>query len=266
MRRNALPLAALLAALLTATAEADLVVLAPSRDNSLIQSADGSLSNALGDVFVGRTGQDGANGAPVRSLRRGLTRFDVAAAIPAGSVVERVVLAMTEIQNNNGDRTVSLHLALADWGEGASSSQGGGGAAATAGDATWLHTAYDSTFWASPGGDFQATASGSTLVTQDTSLPIGTARLFTWDSATAGNAGLVSDVQAWLDGAAGNFGWLLRGDESVGSTAKRFGSRENAAFAPTLTVTFRPVPEPASIVLLAGPAAALLLIARRRGA
>lgn len=44
-------------------------------------------------------------------------------------------------------------------------------------------------------------------------------------------AALAADVQMWLDDASSNWGWILLGDESVVSTARRFDSRENAIAA-----------------------------------
>ena len=77
------------------------------------------------------------------------------------------------------DRTVDpaqdtqLHRVLSDWGEGTSGAGGdplhmggGGGSPATAGDATWLHTFFDTSFWANPGGDFSSTASAARSVDQ----------------------------------------------------------------------------------------------------
>ena len=58
----------------------------------------------------------------------------------------------------------------------------------------------------------------------------------TWPSA----AGMVTDTQSWLDAAETNFGWLLKGDETGGQTAKRFDSREhaNTGNRPQLTIDF----------------------------
>jgi spore coat protein A, manganese oxidase len=52
------------------------------------------------------------------------------------------------------------------------------------------------------------------------------------------------DVQDWVDAPASNFGWLLRGDESVTRTAKRFNAREDASSSgsrrPKLAISFTP--------------------------
>jgi hypothetical protein len=53
---------------------------------------------------------------------------------------------------------------------------------------------------------------------------------------------MVADVQAWVDGAEGNFGWILVGDESTATTAKRFNSVQNLTVdnRPSLTIVFTP--------------------------
>ena len=70
-------------------------------------------------------------------------------------------------------------------------------------DATWIHTFYPGSFWTTPGGDFDATASGSTSVDGEGS--------YSWGST----AQMVADVQGWLDTPANNHGWILIGPEDV---------------------------------------------------
>ena len=56
-----------------------LVSLAPSQDNTLYETEDGSLSNGAGDyMFAGRTAQDSDY------LRRAVMAFDIAGNVPAG--------------------------------------------------------------------------------------------------------------------------------------------------------------------------------------
>lgn len=257
--------AAMLAGPLAATlpAAAGTAILTPDRDNTLIQySGTGAqFSNGLGDLFVGRTSQDGPGAATARSIRRGLLRFDIAGAVPAGSTITSVALAMREIQGNNGDQTVSLHRVTHDWGEGTSFFNGGQGVPATVGDATWVYAtltgtspALAGTPWSTPGGDYVGTASGSVVV----STAAGAGQTFTWSSAT--NPGLVTDVQAWLDASATNFGWIMIGNEAQGLTSKRFNSRESTlspVVPPALTITF--VPEPGSAVALLGGVAVIVV-------
>ena len=73
-------------------------------------------------------------------------------------------------------------------------------------------------------GTFPATASASQSV--------GSIGSYTWSSAQ-----MVADVQSWLDNPASNFGWLVRGDESSSTTAKRFDTRESAS-PPVLTIQY----------------------------
>src|SRR5437763_11375402 len=57
---------------------------------------------------------------------------------------------------------------------------------------------------------------------------------------------MTADVQSWLDNPATDFGWLVSGDESTSTTAKRFDTRESAS-PPVLTIqytTATPTPTP----------------------
>lgn len=247
-------------AILTTTAQlgaAAQVTLTPSKDNSLIQvtSATGAqLSNALGDIFVGRTNQDGQGPATI-SKRRGLMAFDVAGSvIPAGATITSVTLTIRDVMGLNGDRNVTLHRTSADWGEGTSFFSGGMGAAATTGDATWFYRFYDATTpaasipWAAPGGDYAPTASGGSIVSDD----LGAGQSFTWSSAA--NPAMIADVQFWLANPASNFGWTLIGDESAGQTAKRLNSSESTTapnVPPSLVIEYTAVPEPSTLALAA---------------
>ena len=244
-------------------AKADQVQINPSKDNTLIQQTNPSsqLSNGIGDVFVGRTNQDGQGPATI-SIRRGLEQFNVAAALPAGAHIKGVSLTMRDVMGLNGSPVVSLHDVLQDWGEGTSFQNGGMGAAATNNDATWLYTFYDaanpslSPTWSTPGGSFSPTVSGSVVISD----ALGGGQSFTWSSAT--NPQMIADVQSWLDNPATNFGWLLQGDESQGQTAKRLNSRESTTspnMPPLLTITYS-LPEPSGLVL--GVAAILALVLR----
>ena len=220
--------AVLLAALcLAAPVPANTVVLTSSKDNTLIEAAGGAMSNALGDVFAGRVGVFGSG-----TTRRGLMTFDIAGNIPAGSTINSVTLTLTLVSApfGSGNQPVELHRALADWGEGTSFFPGGQGAPSTPGDATWIHTFFDTQFWAKAGGDFMATPSASILVGTTTGP-------YTWPSTGE----VVADVQAWLHNPGSNFGWLIKGNEDATSTVRRFGSREALrAQRPVLTVEFTP--------------------------
>ncbi|NJL29845.1 MAG: DNRLRE domain-containing protein [Thermoanaerobaculia bacterium] len=138
---------------------------------------------------------------------------------PAGAQITRARLdASNDPRPSPGTTAVELRRLNADWGEGSSNapSEEGAGVAATTGDATWLHRFFNTSNWATAGGDFAGTVSASTNVAGSGG--------YTWGST----AQMVADVQGWLDTPASNFGWLARGDESTFPTAKRFNSRENA--------------------------------------
>ena len=90
-------------------------------------------------------------------------------------------------------------------------------------------------------------------------------------------AGLVADVQAWLNNPATNFGWsIVNANETSAATMKAFYSRQatlsnggiagspaiDPAWLPRLTVTY--VPEPATAALLLIGGASVLLVRRRQ--
>lgn len=229
-----------------AGAGAAVVSVPASQDNTLYESPTGALSNGAGTgMFAGRTSQTS------NSVRRGLIRFDVAAAVPVGSIITGATLTLHQSSANDDVRTVSLHIVNQQWGEGASNAttgNGGGGAPAQPGDATWLHRSFNTVFWASFGGSFSPMPSAA--------APVGGNGAYAWSSAQ-----LAADVQAFLDDPSANFGWLLLGDESASGTSKRFSTREepDESLRPMLTVEYI-VPSPASIAL----AAPMIFSASRR--
>jgi hypothetical protein len=193
----------------------------PNRDNTLYEDPTGQLSNGQGIYFFdGKTGNN--------LLRRGLIAFDLTS-IPANATITDASLSMFLSMTQAPPGAVSLSKVSQDWGEGASNAgdPGGGGAQAAAGDATWLHNFYNLGFWTTPGGDFSPTISASTTV--------GTVNtIYTW-----GGSGLIADVQAWVSNPAGNFGWVIRGNELDTGSAQRFNSGENSSNPPQLTVTYQ---------------------------
>lgn len=218
-----------LAALLpfaTLSAQTVTVQLLATQDNTLYEDAAGALSNGQGQyLFAGKN----ANG----STRRALLAFDPRAVVPPRSRIVAVELILAVTQSSASvTAPASLHRVLAAWGESTSlapGAEGTGGAAAPL-DATWLHTFFPGALWSSPGGDFVAAPSSTTL------LPLQGAVSFpSTDQLTA-------DVQDWLDGRP-NHGWLLKGDETQNQTARKFASRENpaqAAIQPRLSITYLP--------------------------
>jgi len=217
---------------------ADLVTIEPSKDNTLYEDVDGLKSNGAGwYLFAGSTESFGA--------RRAVLEFDIAAAVPPLSTINSVELDMNLSRCGPSCFTtvpMDLHRLLAAWGEGTSDAgqPGGNGAPSAPGDATWIHTFYDTAFWASPGGDYSPTVSMTRNVSG-----LGS---YTWSSTPQA----VADVQSWLDSPATNYGWIIIGDESLLGAAKRFDSREHptAAVRPRLRIDYTPIPEPATILFL----------------
>ena len=190
----------------------DSVSLTPVKDNTLFESATGALSNGAGlHLFAGRTGPRNAG-----LVRRAVLAFDLASALPAGAVIDSVRLTMRMNRTIGDARVVSVHRVLADWGEGTSVATGneGRGITPSMGDATWIHTFFNTGSWQFAGGDFDE---------ESASLLIGSEASYTWYSTF----GLIADVNRWISTPSENFGWLLLGDETVNTTAKRFASREN---------------------------------------
>ncbi|MGE3107999.1 MAG: DNRLRE domain-containing protein [Phycisphaerales bacterium] len=213
---------------LGAACAADTITILPSKDNTLYQDDLGLLSNGQGAYLFA-----GVNG--LGEIRRAVIAFDLSA-IPPGSTVKSVTLRLNMSRTQDAAEPVSLHRALQDWGEGTSNAAAneGRGAPAATGDATWIHTFFDTSEWTdgaspAPGGHFVLAPSATTAVDQ-----VGP---YSWSDPL-----MVSDVQTWVDVGSVNFGWVIRGFEDGASTAKRFDSRENSVVAnrPQLTVTFTP--------------------------
>lgn len=171
--------------------------------------------------------------------------FDVAGNVPAGATITSVTLQLRQSQGNSFTHTHSIHRLLADWGEaGSVSSSGGGGmgGGALTGDATWTSNFLGSSTWTTQGGDFDPTVSGS--------APVMGFGFYTWGST----AGMVADVQSWLDTPASNFGWIMIGNEGAAGSAKRFDTREIgvAANRPQLTIDFVVAGGPGACCLAGG--------------
>ena len=210
-------------AMLASGAHAASVSLFPTRDNTLFQDTNGDTSNGAGPMFSGRTNQN--------RLRRAVIAFDLQGVVETSAVVDSVSLVL-HVSNASEQtlRTFELHRVSQDWGEGSSSTTGGTGTIATPGDATWLNTFFPSSFWTTPGGDFDSTASASKSVEGD--------GFYAWASAA-----LTQDVRAWIAQPQDNHGWILVGDEITSGSARRFDSRENTTEAnrPVLTIYFTTV-------------------------
>ncbi|MDP6538973.1 MAG: DNRLRE domain-containing protein, partial [Planctomycetota bacterium] len=191
---HALRRAACLAAALwpCTSARADVLDTVADRDNTIYADGAGDHSNGQGDfVFAGTQASKGL-------ARRALVRFDLGA-IPAGATVNSAEVFLRLSHTIAGPEPIAAHRLAEDWGEGASHAPGqeGGGTPAAPGDATWMSAFHPSTPWLLAGGDFDPNESAVTVVDD-----IAT---YSWTGAE-----LVADVQAWIDGAAPNHGWIFK--------------------------------------------------------
>ncbi len=210
-----------------AAAQQATVVIHASGDNTIYQGPGyETRSCGAGSNFYAGTTSDGL-------LRRALVSFDVAGSVPPGATIDRAALTL-DVNRSTDDRaaTMTLHPVTEDWGEGGADCDsflgGGRGAPARPGDATWLEARFQELAWLVPGGDFGDAGGAAEVPTFGPAV---------WDSAAAGNAGLATDVQRWLDDPAANHGWIVVGDESRSRTARRLSSREGSS-PPVLTVDF----------------------------
>lgn len=204
-------------------AAADVVALTPVADNTLYYNTAGNSSNGSGTAMFA-----GNNASFTVSPRRALLRFDVSTSVPAGATVVAASLTLTENGSNFDEYTCNIHRVTKSWGEGASVATGGqgGGVLAQSNDATWLFRVFPGSAWTNAGGDFNAGVSAS--------LSVGAGAAFTWSSTQ-----LAADVQDMAANPSTNFGWMIRGDESLSKTAKKFSTREDVAEnRPRLEVRF----------------------------
>lgn len=225
----------------TASARGDVVTFSAANDSTLFESPDGSLAGGKGEyLFVGKT--------LINQIRRTVLRFDVAAHVPAGAVIDSAVITLHMSRTPTTGTDVSFFRLTQEWSEGLTDPPGeeGAGGITVPGDVTWIHTTADTSLWNTPGGDFAAAASASAMV-------FGV-DFYTWD--------LTADAQNMLDTPSFNYGWCLIGEEGAETTAKRFDSRENSVveFRPSMRVDYHLIPAPG----FAGVPLLLLWGARRR--
>ena len=166
-------------------------------------------------------------------LRRTLVRFDIAANVPPGAIINSVSLSMTVTRSgDNQDAAMVLNPVSQNWNAGTQNCDavrgGGMGIDAADADATWLDARFNQQAWSSGGGDYGAQSASAIVGTGNGSEAL-------WDSA--GNPLMLSDVQSWLDNPAGNFGWIVIGEESRAATTRRFSSSEGNS-PPALVVDF----------------------------
>ncbi len=171
------------------------VNLTASKDNTIYQESENS--NGAGAWFFAGATDNGNNGA----LRRALLAFNLSS-IPAGSTVASAALTLKMDRTIAPAYSFSIHKLLADWGEGTANAdiQEGTGAIASATDATWLKPFFgQAPVWTTPGADFSATKSATTVVTAETN--------YIWAAPQ-----MAYDINGWLAAPTTHFGWLLKSD------------------------------------------------------
>ncbi len=229
-RQNRFALPALVAviglSLLPVSARGESIILNPVADTSIFEKAPENNLGGTQSLAAGNT----AAPDPARAL----LRFDVQAALPAGSRITGVFLELKVVRVSGlvEPATFDLHRMLVGWGEGdkGTGSVTGTGSAASAGEATWSSRFHLQQSWSAPGA-----APGTDFVT----APSASAGITSGDQLSLGSDTLNADVQSWLDHAETNFGWLLKDHfESGATTARRFGSREHPTDRPRLQVQF----------------------------
>jgi len=193
-------------------------------DNTLYEDTTGSFSNGIGQYFfTGKTA--------IGLIRRGLILFRPEYRIPADAVITSVKLRlhMSRTLPLSGPRSIALHKVLKLWGEGVSDPIGeeGSGAQSEPGDATWIHTFYNTAFWTNAGGDYDPLLSAATNVDQT--------GYYEWSSPQ-----LINDINYWINNSFFNDGWILIGDEVDQGTSKRFDTKdiETDSLRPKLIVTY----------------------------
>jgi hypothetical protein len=221
------------------------LTLAPVADTTLQSQFPGNNVGGDSSLWIGARRQGG--------VARGLFRFDLSS-VPAGSTINSVSLSLSVTRTPSGgaNSLFDVHRVLESWGEG---NNGGSGAGTTAdaNETSWNNRFSPSTAWTTPGGTFSSIVSASRSIAGD--------GRYTFTST----AGLVSDVQSWVNNPSGNFGWeLISESENTPTSIRRFGSRTGGAAAPSLLINYTPVPEPSTLTLVALGGLGVWLVRRRR--
>jgi len=205
-----LALATLLVLGFATAVRAETVTLSAVEDASLGEPIGGDAPAGIGPVmFVGAVEGPPGRAGPL-AIRRAVIEFDVAGSIPAGARVDRVELTLycDEAADDTG-LDVALHRLTTDWSGGASQ-----------------------------GGDERTPPDRRFVPAASAARAVGATGRYTWGPSPE----LVADVQAWLDSAAPNHGWILRPLETRTAAAKRFATREHDTVEkrPRLLVTYTP--------------------------
>jgi hypothetical protein len=180
------------------------------------------------------------------SRRRALINFDLSSLPSNLSSITQASLVLQVGKTVAGPKEVTVFEANGVWHEGPAVSDLGSGVLAQTGDVTWFHSSFPSLLWAQPGGDFNPTPLGSgTLGSPGSSTAIDgrnslhhrtpcfrlrTVLCPSCSYAAVRGVAVTSFFQAWLAGGRPSLsGFLVVGDESSTSTAKKLTSRESGS-------------------------------------
>jgi hypothetical protein len=209
---------------------------------------------ASADTFINSGNPNNNNGASTSlsvgvdeggGVMRALVRFDIPAAM-AGAAVSSVSLALT-MRASSGFVYLHVKAVNESWTEGNGSGDAlmmstvGQACGGTVSGATWNQpscTGGTATPWATPGGSVATTSSGQhDSNTGGVDIPVSLS------SSDQINAGLVADVQRWIDDPSSNHGWRISAALETGTWSQTFYSREaDGTKGPKLTVTYLPAP------------------------
>ena len=209
--------------------------------DTFINSHDPDNNNgASASIF---TGLDGMGG-----VMRGLIRFDLPAELQGRVTVTGAQLSLTTRGLGPNDAiagtpaTESLQAVGEDWaaGNGAGNVQTlfvvGEPCGGAITGATWNQRdcAAAGAAWSSAG----ATVAAATSAQAAAPASAGTAVV--WDGTAAGNAGMLADVQRWIDTPSANHGWRITSSTEAGApaSAQRFYASEAPVTPPTLTLVY----------------------------
>ena len=212
----------------------------PAASDTFINSHNPDNNNGASlSIFTGRDGMGG--------VMRGLIRFELPARLQGRVTVTGVQLTLTTRGLGPSDTIVgtaateSVQAVSEAWaaGNGAGNSQTlfvvGESAGAITG-ATWNQPSCGTAAatWSTAGGSVVAAVSAQALA------PAAIDSAVTWDAASAGNAGLIADVQGWIDAPASNRGWRITSSTEGGANglAQRLYATEAPANAPALALAY----------------------------
>jgi len=175
---------------------------------------------------------------------RTLNKFDISAAIPAGSTINSARLNLRCVRVPTGRPPEVPEFALfrveLDWEEGNKNGGGArpGGVAATAGETTWASRFHATTPWTSPGGKLEEDFAEDPSTDE---VAVGGVGNYFFDFNGEG----IDDLQSMLDSPSGNFGWaLLTINEGALKSGRRWASGDHPTEAPKLVIDFTPPAPP----------------------